>query len=307
MKLNRYVFIRVSLILLVFSSCKSTEKNSVNNAVQTLAQKTLGNRSGTIVVMKAESNEIIALATNQNPETLYSAGSLSYLPIVKFLMEEKSFSLDSKTVCNGSTEINGKKISCHTIAGHGNISLKDAFAKTCDVFFAENIHNLDSDSLLKTARQFNFEISDKSWLLCPYNNAKANPLQMAQMMGSICKDDSNTGKILKDLLRYRVTNGNPQFPLKNDSVQVAGTVATAEVPELKMPGRWNSWCVVYAPYNASVKEQIVVSVLIDANNDWEWYAPYAANIVMQGYFNNQRYEEAIVELGFSEIAALKDN
>ena len=307
MKLNRYVFIRVSLILLVFSSCKSTEKNSVNNAVQTLAQKTLGNRSGTIVVMKAESNEIIALATNQNPETLYSAGSLSYLPIVKFLLEEKSFSLDSKTECNGATEINGKKISCHTIAGHGNISLKDAFAKTCDVFFAENIHNLDSDSLLKTASQFNFEISDKSWLLCPYNNAKANPLQMAQMMGSICKDDSNTGKTLKDLLRYRVTNGNPQFPLKNDSVQIAGTVATAEVPEIKMPGRWNSWCVVYAPYNASVKEQIVVSVLIDANNDWEWYAPYAANIVMQGYFNNQSYEEAIVELGFSEIAALKDH
>lgn len=53
MKLNRYVFILVSLILLVFSSCKSTEKNSANNAVQTLAQKTLGNRSGTIVVMKA--------------------------------------------------------------------------------------------------------------------------------------------------------------------------------------------------------------------------------------------------------------
>jgi len=139
MKLNRYVFIRVSLILLVFSSCKSTEKNSVNNAVQTLTQKALGNRSGTIVVMKAESNEIIALATNQNPETLYSAGSLSYLPIVKFLLEEKSFSLDSKTECNGATEINGKKISCHTIAGHGNISLKDAFAKTCDVFFAENV------------------------------------------------------------------------------------------------------------------------------------------------------------------------
>jgi penicillin-binding protein 2 len=307
MKLNRYVFIRVSLILLVFSSCKSTEKNSANNAVQTLAQKTLGNRSGTIVVMKAESNEIIALATNQNPETLYSAGSLSYLPIVKFLLEEKSFSLDSKTECNGATEINGKKISCSAVAGHGNISLKDAFAKTCDVFFAENIHNLDSDSLLKTASQFNFEISDKSWLLCPYNKAKANPLQMAQMMGSICKDDSNSGKTLKDLLRYRVTNGNPQFPLKNDSVQIAGTVATAEVPEIKMSGRWNSWCVVYAPYNASVKEQIVVSVLIDANNDWEWYAPYAANIVMQGYFNNQSYEEAIVELGFSEIAELKDH
>jgi penicillin-binding protein 2 len=300
MKLNRYVFILVNLILLVFSSCKSTEKNSANNAVQTLAQKTLGNRSGTIVVMKAESNEIIALATNQNPETLYSAGSLSYLPIVKFLLEEKSFSQDSKIVCNGSTEINGKKISCSAVAGHGNISLKDAFAKTCDVFFAENIHNLDSDSLLKTTEQFNFEISDKSWLLNPYNNAKTSPLEMAQMMASICKDDSNTGETLKDLLRYRVTNGNPQVPLKNDSVQIAGTVATAEVSEIKTSGKWNSWCVVYAPYNESVKEQIVVSVLIDANNDWEWYAPYAANIVMQGYFNNQSYEEAVIELGFSE-------
>ena len=54
-----------------------------------------------------------------------------------------------------------------------------------------------------------------------YNNAKTSPLEMAQMMASIYKDDSNTGETLKDLLRYRVTNGNPQVPLKNDSVQIA--------------------------------------------------------------------------------------
>lgn len=300
MKLNCSFFILICLVLLSFSSCNKTERIRIDDKIQTLAQKTLGNRSGAIVVMKAENNEIIALVESepQNSEKLYSVGSLSYLPIVKSMLEDKKLSPETKITCNGSTEINGQKITCNVKTGHGEVSLKDAYAKTCDIFFAETIQNLDSKSLLKTAKQFNFEISDNSWLNSPYKVAKSSPLQMARITASICKSNSKSGKILKELLHYRVTNGNPKIPLKNDSVQIAGTVATADVPEVEIPNRWNSWCVVFAPYDAPLKEQIVVSVLIDTNNDWEWYAPYAANIIMQGYFNNQSYEEAIRELGF---------
>ena len=37
--------------------------------------------------------------------------------------------------------------------------------------------------------------------------------------------------------------------------------------------------------------------MIEAANPWEWWAPSATNIVFQGYFANQSYEEAAGQLG----------
>jgi penicillin-binding protein 2 len=37
--------------------------------------------------------------------------------------------------------------------------------------------------------------------------------------------------------------------------------------------------------------------MIEAANPWEWWAPYATNIVFQGYFAGQSYEEAAGTLG----------
>ena len=33
--------------------------------------------------------------------------------------------------------------------------------------------------------------------------------------------------------------------------------------------------------------------MIEATNDWDWWAPKAANIIYQGYFAHQSYEEAV--------------
>ena len=56
--------------------------------------------------------------------------------------------------------------------------------------------------------------------------------------------------------------------------------------------------VAYGPFDAPVEEQIVVAVLVEAVNDWDWWSPYATNIIFQGYFANQTYDEAVNELGF---------
>ena len=56
--------------------------------------------------------------------------------------------------------------------------------------------------------------------------------------------------------------------------------------------------VAYAPYDAPVEDQVVVSTLVEAVNPWEWWAPYASTIIFQGIFANQTYDEAIDELHF---------
>ena len=100
-------------------------------------------------------------------------------------------------------------------------------------------------------------------------------------------------------MRYMITNGTAQVPLHNTVVQIAGKKGTAEVGR---KDHWHSWMAAYGPYNAPPEEAVVVVVLVEAQNTWEWWAPYATNIIFQGIFANQTYEEAVEALGRKRFA-----
>lgn len=105
--------------------------------------------------------------------------------------------------------------------------------------------------------------------------------------------DESIWREVQNAMRYTITDGTPAFPLNNKVVQIAGKTGTAEVGSLD---HWHSWMACYAPFNAPVEEQVVVVVLVEAINEWEWWAPYATNIIFQGIFANQNYEESINSL-----------
>ena len=105
--------------------------------------------------------------------------------------------------------------------------------------------------------------------------------------------DESVWREVQNAMRYTITDGTPAFPLNNRVVQIAGKTGTAEVGSLD---HWHSWMACYAPFNAPVEEQVVVVVLVEAVNEWEWWAPYATNIIFQGIFANQNYEEAVAAL-----------
>ncbi|MCR4822251.1 MAG: penicillin-binding protein 2 [Treponema sp.] len=105
--------------------------------------------------------------------------------------------------------------------------------------------------------------------------------------------DESVWNEVQNAMRYTITDGTPAFPLNNKVVQIAGKTGTAEVGSLD---HWHSWMACYAPYNAPVEDQVVVVVLVEAVNEWEWWAPYATNIIFQGIFANQTYEEAVQSL-----------
>ena len=92
--------------------------------------------------------------------------------------------------------------------------------------------------------------------------------------------------------------------MTNRYIQLAGKTGTAELDKYKYSNdkrHWHSWMIAYAPFNAPVEEQIVVATIVEAVNEWEWWAPYATNIIIQGIFKNQTYEEAIKTLGFEYV------
>ena len=104
-------------------------------------------------------------------------------------------------------------------------------------------------------------------------------------------------------MRAVITEGTAQYPLNLRSVQIAGKTGTGEVG---FTDRWHSWFVAFAPYdNINAENAIVVSVIVEAANRWEWWAPYASAIIFQGHFAGQTYEEAIRSLGFQHLAPIQ--
>lgn len=100
-------------------------------------------------------------------------------------------------------------------------------------------------------------------------------------------------------LRYTVTDGSAQFPLRNKVVKIAGKTGTGEVENIN--DSWHSWFVAYGPFDGAIEDMVVVCVLVEATNTWEWWAPYASNIIFQGIFANQDYDEAVDALGFKYL------
>ncbi|MDR0312314.1 MAG: penicillin-binding protein 2, partial [Treponema sp.] len=102
-------------------------------------------------------------------------------------------------------------------------------------------------------------------------------------------------KRVRDDMRGVISEGTARYPLNIGAVEIAGKTGTGEVG---FQDRWHSWFTSFAPYQTdNPEERIVVTVLVEAANDWEWWAPYASAIIYQGIFANQTYEEAIRTLG----------
>ena len=110
--------------------------------------------------------------------------------------------------------------------------------------------------------------------------------------------DHTVYKKVKEALRFVCTDGTAKYSLANPTVKIAAKTGTAEVTGHK--DSWHSWLLAYAPYDAPVEDQIVVCVMVEASNNLEIqsWSNFATNVIMQGYFANQTFEEAVDTLGW---------
>ena len=109
--------------------------------------------------------------------------------------------------------------------------------------------------------------------------------------------DPEVWKEIQRALRYTISDGSAVYPMHNTTVQIAGKTGTAEVNGYGKD-HWHSWMAAYAPYDAPPEDQYVVVVLVEAVNKWEWWAPYATNIIIQGIINDQTFDESVDALKF---------
>ncbi len=103
-----------------------------------------------------------------------------------------------------------------------------------------------------------------------------------------------TFREVRKAMRRVVEEGTVKAVFNCKAVNIAGKTGTGEVG---LDDRWISWFAAYGPYESTnPEEQVVVVVMVDAANEWEWWAPKASNAIFQGIFARQSYEEVVKTL-----------
>jgi penicillin-binding protein 2 len=136
----------------------------------------------------------------------------------------------------------------------------------------------------------------------PVTGAVVKSIQPKEILrSSVAKDTFAT---VRDDLRAVITEGSAKVPVNTKAVQVAGKTGTAEVG---LKDHWHSWFVSFGPYDSpDPKDKIVVVVMVEASNPWEWWAPYASSIIYQGLFAKEDYDKAVDSLGFRYLVPKKE-
>ncbi|MFO8065479.1 MAG: penicillin-binding protein 2 [Spirochaetota bacterium] len=107
--------------------------------------------------------------------------------------------------------------------------------------------------------------------------------------------DQSTFDNVKKAMRQVITDGTAEVVITTPAVESAGKTGTSQVAGKEE--NWHSWFVAYAPYETDdPEERVVIAILVDAVNDWEWWAPKAANIILHGIFTNSDFEESVAGL-----------
>ncbi len=103
---------------------------------------------------------------------------------------------------------------------------------------------------------------------------------------------------LREAMRYTVTDGTAKVAITTPAVPVAGKTGTAQTrsADAEGPARQHSWFAAFAPAGAPPEEQVVVVVMAEASDRWEWWAPKATNVLLHGMFAGLDYDEVIPDL-----------
>ncbi|MDR1932710.1 MAG: penicillin-binding protein 2 [Spirochaetales bacterium] len=104
----------------------------------------------------------------------------------------------------------------------------------------------------------------------------------------------STFQAVQRAMRQVITEGTARVVLTTNATTVAGKTGTGEIG---IDNHWHSWFVAYAPFDsANPDDRIVLVVLVEAVNEWEWWAPKAANIILHGIFSRMNYDEVRANL-----------
>lgn len=157
--------------------------STLNHRLSKVAYDALGDNRGAVVVIEPKTGKILAFVSkpsydpndieknwerlsedlaNESPllsrasQGLYPPGSTFKVITALAYMRANPDYLDYNYKCVGSTEYEGMTISCSNKKVHGNVDLKEAFAKSCNTSFSTIGKNLSIDDFRSLSESFFF-------------------------------------------------------------------------------------------------------------------------------------------------------
>ncbi len=150
---------------------------SVLAEIQEAAHQAFGEQSGAFVALDLKNGGILGLGSypgfdastgawhtlmrdprspllNRAIQGGYPPGSTFKLITAAAALAEGVVDEHTEFTCNGSARIAGRTFACHRESGHGRISLVEALAESCNVFFYQLARSLDVDVIGRYARAF---------------------------------------------------------------------------------------------------------------------------------------------------------
>lgn len=148
---------------------------TIDFELQQYIDDVMGQYKGSVVVMDADSGEILAMVShptynpnqldgklegdalyNRATEGLYPPGSVFKIVTAVSALDNLEGVMEREFQCNGSIDIDGETIPCFNREKHGNINLNEAMIHSCNTIFAGLGVELGRDNLIKTAESFGF-------------------------------------------------------------------------------------------------------------------------------------------------------
>lgn len=115
-------------------------------------------KQGAVVIMDIKNSNILALVSRGddylNRAVLsYSVGSVFKLAVCACAIQNN---VDENYNCEGSITVGDTTYSCQKETAHGNQSMKEALANSCNCYFVNLALTLGADKLMQTAKSFFF-------------------------------------------------------------------------------------------------------------------------------------------------------
>jgi penicillin-binding protein 2 len=162
----------------------NTVRLTIDLDLQRAASDALGERDGSVVVLDPNTGEILAyvnhpsfdpnvfargirpaewkalLAHEHRPLTdravqgQYPPGSVFKIVAAAAALEESVVTPFTRIYCPGELKLGKRRFRCWKRAGHGSVTLQEAIAQSCDVFFYQIAQRLGVDTIARYARAF---------------------------------------------------------------------------------------------------------------------------------------------------------
>ena len=157
---------------------------TIDRHIQELAEKALGPRKGSMVVLKPATGEILALVSypSFDPNKFFESGAVNFknlslntdfpflnrsiqsgyapastfkLVITAAILGENTVDPDMTVDCHGVMTLGNRKFLCWKKSGHGPVNLKEALEQSCNIYFGTlGVEYLGIDVISKYARAF---------------------------------------------------------------------------------------------------------------------------------------------------------